>query len=89
MAAITPKNQADEAILDNLRIGYNIKWSGSAWVLTGGDVTIIGSGWLALDDVKTQEATIELLGTDLPAAGQTALQQLRDFIEAELATKYG
>ncbi|RLB95377.1 MAG: hypothetical protein DRH90_25555 [Deltaproteobacteria bacterium] len=85
---ITPKFLADTVVCQTISIHYNQVWDGAAWVVTPADITVLGVGQLSEGANTVVQADIKLFATTLPAGGQTALQQLLQYIEAELATKY-
>ncbi len=84
----TPPLQAVEVTLSRIVIEYNPQWDGLNWVVTVGDIQLRGSGNLGDGEPLISDASVALVGTDLPAGGQTALQQLYSFIEAELAAMF-
>ena len=85
---ITPKFYADTMVLETITINYRAVWDGAAWVITPADVRVIGVGQMAETGVSVQQADIVMAATDLPAAGQTAINELNQYVEAELAAKY-
>jgi len=85
---ITPKFLADTVVCQTISIHYNQVWDGAAWVVTPADITVLGVGQLSEGANTVVQADIKLFANTLPAGGQTALQQLLQYIEAELATKY-
>jgi len=79
---------ADTVVCQTISIHYNQVWDGATWIITPADIIVKGVGELTEGANSVVQADISLLATDLPAGGQTALQQLLQYIEAELATKY-
>jgi hypothetical protein len=87
---ITPRDMSTEVILSNISVNYNPVWDGANWVLTPSDITVSGNGNIGDGTGETSNLqNILLLATDLPAGGQTALQQLYSFIEGEMAAVLG
>ena len=85
---VTPRNFANAVQLGNINIQYQPTWDGAAWVVTPADVIVTGVGKLVFDGLVVQQVDIDLAATDLPAAGQTALNELLQYVEVELAAKY-
>jgi len=86
---ITPKFMADEVLLQTLAIEFNQTWDGANWVIDPTTILLRGQGSLAESGTIALPADIEMFVSDLPMAGQTAVQDLWSFLEAEMATKYG
>ncbi len=86
--SITPPFAPDLAVLEVISIEYKPAWDGSAWVLTPADISVFGRGVLASSGVGDTSADVSVPFNSLPAAAQTALQQLYGFIEQELADQY-
>ena len=85
---ITPKFMADTVICQNINIQYNQTWDGAAWVIDPNTVIINGYGRLAETGDVVANASIAIIVTDLPMAGQDAIQALLDHMEDLMATKY-
>jgi len=85
---ITPKYYADTCVLQNVSVQFKPEWDGTAWVLTPSEIIVFGKGELTETGTTVLQADIDMMATDLPAAGQTALQELYNFIETQLAAKY-
>jgi hypothetical protein len=85
---ITPKFYADTVVGHRIQLNYHPVWDGSNWVITPADVTVIGFGKLTDDGIDVLSADLEMKLTDLPSGGQSAIQQLLQFVEAEMAIKY-
>ena len=85
---ITPQFAIEEVVLNRINIRYDPIWDGAAWVLTPADVKVEGIGNTSASGVHATPASVVLSMTDLPAGGQTALQQLYQFIEQAIADQY-
>ena len=85
---ITPRFYADEVVLERVWIQYSPVWDGAAWVITPADVVISCIGNLSEDGVWAARSDIEMVATDLPPAGQNALNELYQYIEQQMALQY-
>jgi hypothetical protein len=87
---IVPQVVADQAVLQRVSINYNPVWDGVNWVLTPTEISVAGAGILdnAGVGLPIQNASITIPASDLPAAGQTALQDLYGYIEEQMAALY-
>lgn len=85
---ITPRYYADTMVLGTVSINYRPVWDGVAWVVTPANVRVVGVGQMAEAGNPIQQGDIDMAATDLPPAGQTALNELLQYIETELAAKY-
>jgi len=79
---------ANTVVLETVQVNYKPVWDGANWVLTPSEIEVIGRGQLTETGVQVLPATIKLIATNLPAAGQTALQELYSYIESEMASEY-
>ena len=86
---ITPQFMADTVVLQTLSVSFNAVWDGANWILTPADIILRGFGNMSADGTPVTDSDIELAAPDLPPAGISALQDLYDFIEQEMAVKYG
>jgi len=85
---ITPQNAIDQVVLHKINISYKPVWDGAAWVVTLADIEINGIGNAGTAGVNASGASVVMAGTDLPAGGQSAIQQLYQFIEQAVADNY-
>ena len=87
---IVPQVIANEAVLQRISVAYNPVWDGVSWVITPADITVQGNGTLTNVGIgeSIQVSSISLLATDLPPAGQSALNELYQFIEEAMAAQY-
>jgi len=85
---VTPQFYADTVVLQNVSINYKPVWDGSAWVMTPSEIRVVGTGFLGEDGTEVIQADIDMNATQLPPAGQSALQSLLQYVEQELADKY-
>ena len=85
---IPPTMAINTVVCQLISIHYNQTWDGAAWVITPATIEVKSTGILANDGVGAASSEIFLLATDLPAAGQTALQELLGYIEDEMVVKY-
>ena len=86
---ITPRFMADTVLMQTLSINFNPAWDGVNWILTPSDITLKGLGNLSENGIEVGSADLQIVATDLPPAGQTALIELYNFMEEGMATKYG
>ncbi len=86
---ITPQFTANEAVLQHLTVRYNQAWNGSDWILDPTTIEVLGVGRLAgAGGAEVTQVDIAMMASDLPAAGQTAMQELFNYVETELANKF-
>jgi len=87
---ITPKYMADTVVLETASIAYNQYWDEvtETWKIDPNNVIITCFGQTADGGVEATLADIQLNASSLPPAGVTALQELLNYIELEMATKY-
>lgn len=85
---ITPQFLADTVILEDIRITYKPAWDGANWVITPADIEVTGRYALAEGEPQLFTKTLTIPFNDIPGGGQTALQDLYTFIEAEIAALY-
>ena len=85
---ITPAFQADTVVLQRITIDYKPEWDGAAWILTPANISLQGIGQITSEDRSVANADIPLALLDLPAAGQTALQDLHTHVETAMQDKY-
>lgn len=87
---IAPRMYVDKVYIKTIGINYNPVWNGADWVLTPADIRVFGNGALA-DGTTGEEITsgdITVHAPDLPPAGQTALNELLQYMEQALAAQY-
>ena len=85
---ITPKFFANQITLQNMSVRFNQTWNGAAWVIDPATIDIVNTGNLVEDGTQATPATLTIHASDHPAAGQTALQDLFNYIETEMAAEY-
>ena len=85
---IPPQTTADMVVCHTISIDYKPVWDGAAWVITPSDIIVRGVGYTSTAGATSSLSNIELLATDLPPAGQNALNELLQYIEAEMAAMY-
>lgn len=86
---VTPRYFAEEVVLRQINIQYNPVWNGTQWVIDPATIKVTGVGELTdLIGNAVIQADISEPATALPPAGLSALQDLYQYIEAELAAKY-
>jgi len=84
---ISPPFSADSVVLENVTIKYDPVWNGSAWVIDPTAIVLFSYGILsdAVSGSRTSNINTSVPFANIPAGGQTALQNLFGFAEQLLA----
>jgi hypothetical protein len=85
---ITPRFHANTVVLQQLGVEFNQTWNGAAWVIDPTTITLVCQGNLADTSEQVMPAYTQLLASDLPPAGQQALQDLWNYLEDQMAAQY-
>jgi hypothetical protein len=86
--SITPQMAVDEIVLKAIQVNYDPTWDGAQWVLTPADIRLDCRYTMGVDENIVSIPLFDLQATDLPPAGQTALQDLYTYIEGQIAALY-
>lgn len=85
---IPPQYEVDTVVLHSLTINYEPTWNGSSWVIDPAKIRVVGIGNLAKDGNPVLQSDYMTKASDMPVGAHTAMQQLLDYIEQQMATKY-